>query len=191
MLSFRLALRRSRPARKVGGLIVAAFAILALALAACGGGSGATAAQGRTLAIEVTKPEIVERVSYTSDGQHFVITPKASNRQLALVNIRVVNQSSTLVPLAIGVSAAQLGDRRGERIDAQDPFEAAKPTDTPPEEGEKSYIPFLWGEIVLEKRTQVGGWMIFDVPKGLRLSTIWWNEVDGIIVDVIKPKRPG
>ena len=191
MLSFRLDLCRSRLSRKVGGLIAAAFAILALASVGCGGGSGATAVQGRTLAIEVTKPEIMERVSYTSDGQHFVITPRASNRQLALVNIRVVNQSSTLVPLAIGVSAAQIGDRRGERIEALDPFEAAKPTDASPEDGEKSYIPFLWGEIVLEKRTQVGGWMIFDVPKGLKLSTIWWNEVDGIIVDVIKPKRPG
>ena len=181
----------SRRAGKAGGLIAAALAVLALASTACGEGSGATGVRGRTLAIEVTKPEIVERVSYTSDGQHFVITPKASNRQLALVNVRVVNESSTVVPLSVGVSAAQLGDRRGERIAARDPFEAAKPTDTPPDEEEKSYLPFLWGQIVLEKQTQVAGWMVFDVPKGLRLSTVWWNEVDDIIVDVVKIKRPG
>ena len=42
------------------------------------------------------------------------------------------------------------------------------------------FKPFLWGNINLDKNFQVQGWMVFDVPKGLILGTIWWEEVDSI-----------
>ena len=80
--------------------------------------------------------------------------------------------------------STQLGDRRGERIDALDPFEVARvSTIADPDEGK--FSPFLWGEVELPRSFQVSGWVVYDVPKGLTLGSIWWNEVDTLVADYI------
>jgi hypothetical protein len=33
---------------------------------------------------------------------------------------------------------------------------------------------------------QVQGWMVFDVPKGLTLGSLFWDEVDEVTVDYIE-----
>ena len=47
------------------------------------------------------------------------------------------------------------------------------------------YSPFIWGEIELGRNTQVEGWLVFDVPKGLILGSLWWEEIDSMVVDYI------
>lgn len=141
---------------------------------------------GRSLELHATRPVTVDKVAFVDrEGQHRVIRPAASNRQLALVNVTIVNRSSLVTPLLVDTEAARLGDRRGERIEALDPIEDASVVDSAdPEEGK--YVPFLWGDVTLDKNTQVQGWMVFDVPKGLILGTIWWDEVDSIVADYIE-----
>ena len=157
---------------------------------ACGGGSDLVAVRGRTLEIHAIEPQLVDKVAFTNLGVHYVIRPRASNRQLAVVKITIVNRTSTVVPLLVDEDAVQLGDRRGERIDVLDPFDSAKAVDgADPEDG--IYSPLVWGEVELARDTQVDGWMIFDVPLGLTLGTIWWDEVDSISADFIKYKRRG
>ena len=175
---------------RAAALAIGALILLMPTISACGGGSKLVGAVGRNLEIQVAPVTIAERVAWQqSDGTSFAIRPRASNRRLALVSVTVVNRTSTIVPLAIDLSAARIGDRRGERIPVQDPFESANATNTPPTE-EEYYLPFLWGEIELEKETQVTGWMVFDVPKGLRLTTLWWSEVDDIIANLVKRDLP-
>ena len=156
-----------------------------LLAAACGGGSDLIRERGRSLEIGVTRPQIVERVHYSdSQGQHRVLRPKASNRQLVPVRVTITNRSSTVVPLRVDPEALQLGDRRGDRIDALDPFEAAGVVDSAgPDEGK--FFPFLWGPVQLDRGFEVSGWVVFDVPKGLVLGALWWNEVDEFVVDFI------
>ena len=67
-------------------------------------------------------------------------------------------------------------------------FAASKPTD-PGDPDENLYSPFLWGEVNLDREFQVEGWMVFDVPKGLVLGSLWWDEVDSIIADFIEYRR--
>ncbi len=43
----------------------------------------------------------------------------------------------------------------------------------------------LWGQVELARNTQVTGWVIYDVPKGLTLGSVWWNEVDVLVADYI------
>jgi hypothetical protein len=157
------------------------------ALAACGGGgSGLVVYKGRSLELHAERPEVVQKVAFMDgEGRHRLIRPRASNRQLALVKVTVVNRTSTITPLLIDSKAAELGDRRGERIKARDPFTESQVVDAPdPEEGK--YVPLLWGNVELEKDFQVGGWMVFDVPKGLTLGTLWWNQADDIVADFIE-----
>ena len=152
----------------------------------CGGGTEVTTVAGRALEIHVSSPRFAEKVAFLDDrGGHRVIRPTASNRRLALVNVTVVNWMSTVVHLSIDGDAAQLGDRRGERVGALDPFKAGQGAGVPdPEEGE--YLPFLWGAVELKRDYQVSGWMVFDVPERLRLASLWWNESEPMVVDYVE-----
>ena len=120
-----------------------------------------------------------------------MIQPNATNRQLAVVDVTVVNRTSTIVPMLVDTSAAQLGDRRGgmdRRIEALNPYQASTVVDTPGPNEDK-FKGFLWGAVELGKDLQVSGWMVFDVPKGLRLATFWWKEGEDIIYDFVEYRR--
>jgi len=180
-----------RLADRLAGLSVV-FAILVpilvlAAVAACGGGDPeAVARRGRSLEIHLEPLDITQRLSFVdTSGQRFVIRPRATNRRLAAANVTIVNRTSTVIPLLIDTDSVQLGDRRGERIGALDPLAAARVDDSP-NAVEFVYTPFLWGEIELERHFQISGWVVFDVPKGLRLSSLWWNEVDKMILDLVE-----
>ena len=166
-------------------LMLAAFALLS-----CGSDEPEqVSSRGRSLEVHTTYPLIVDKVAFKDvNGQHRVIRPKASNRQLVLLDVTLVNRTSLITPLLIDEEAAQIGDRRGERIDAIDPFEASRVVDAA-DPDEDLYTPFLWGQIELDRQFQVQGWMVFDVPKGLILGSLWWEEVDTIISDFIDYRR--
>ncbi|HBJ30222.1 MAG TPA: hypothetical protein DDY93_02510, partial [Dehalococcoidia bacterium] len=143
--------------------------LMAMMVVACNSAPDVHLARGRSIEIQVSRPVVKTKMSFLDDeGKHRVVRPRASNRQLAMVEIAVVNRTSTVMPLLIDEEAAELGDRRGERIEALDPFvnsrvvEAAGPK-------EDEFAPLLWGEVQLDRDFQVKGWMIFDVPKGLTL----------------------
>lgn len=164
--------------------------VASLALISCGPDEpDKVRSRGRSLEVHTSHPIIVEKVAFRdSAGQHRVIRPRASNRQLVLLDITLVNRTSLITPLLIDEDAAQIGDRRGERIDAIDPFESSRVVDTA-DPDEDLYSPFLWGQIELDREFQVQGWMVFDVPKGLILGSLWWGEVDAIITDFIEYRR--
>ena len=142
---------------------------------------------GRNLEIHASRPQVVSKAFYTEDGVTSVISPSASNRKLAIINTTVVNRSSTVIPISVDPEAVKLGDRRGKKIGAIDPFERSKAIsstiETGPEIAEIS--PVLWGEIELARGFQVSGNLVFDVPKGLILGTIFWDEVEYIPIDFV------
>lgn len=171
--------------------IVAPLLALAVGLAvlACSSEPDIVAVRGRSIEIHAERPVVLEKVSYsTGGGEHRVLRPRASNRQLAAVLVTVVNRTSTVMPLLVDPEAARLGDRRGERIGALDPFDRYGTTDVADEDEDK-YAPLLWGDIQLDRNFQVQGWVIFDVPKGLTLGTLWWDEVDEVVADFIEYRR--
>ena len=158
--------------------------LLAAVASACGGSPDLAVAMGRSLEIHVTSPDIVDEVNYLDGaGNPVQIRARASNRQLAIVEVTIVNRTSILTPLRIDTESVQLGDRRGDRVDVLDPFESARPVERFTED-DVTYLGFLWGDSQLERNFQITGWMVFDVPKGLTLGTLWWNEVDDITLDL-------
>ncbi len=175
---------------RLSALTLLALMLASLAATSCGSDDPErVSARGRSLEVHTSHPVIVEKVAFMDNsGQHRVIRPRASNRQLVLLDVTIVNRTSLITPLLIDEEAAQIGDRRGERIDAIDPFEASRVVDVADPE-EDLYSPFLWGEIELDREFQVQGWMVFDVPKGLILGSLWWEEVDTIITDFIEYRR--
>ena len=49
----------------------------------------------------------------------------------------------------------------------------------------KDISPILWGDVELARQTQVEGYIVFDVPKGVILGTLFWDEIEYIPVDFI------
>ena len=185
----------SRPAGAVRSLhastgwSIPALALIAVLLAVgsvgCSSEPDVIAVRGRSLEIHSGRPVIIEKVSFTvGPGDHRVIRPRASNRQLAAVLVTVVNRTSTVMPMLVDPEAARLGDRRGERIHALDPFTRSQKTDAIDEDNDK-FAPLLWGDIQLNRDFQVQGWVLFDVPKGLTLGTLWWSEIDDVVADYV------
>ena len=126
---------------------------------------------GRSLEILVDKPLKLENLDYVHlNGQYNRLFPKASNRILALVEVTVINRTSTVVPIKIDEDASLLGDSRGETIEPLNPFKNEQLIILN-EPIKDIYSPLLWGDIELARNTQVSGWMIFDVPRGLRLNS--------------------
>ena len=170
-------------AAKLGALWVMLFALLGV-VAACGGDPDVAVRLGRSLELHVATPNIVNEVNFLDRaGKPRQIRARASNRQLAVVEVTIVNRTSIVTPLRIDPESAQLGDRRGQRINALDPFESGRPTAELSAE-DQTYTGFLWGDTQLEREFQITGWMVFDVPKGLTLGTFWWREVDQISVNL-------
>ncbi len=169
---------------------VFALSLIAVLLAtACSSDPDIVAVRGRSIEIHAERPVVLEKVSYSAGtGEHRVLRPRASNRQLAAVLVTVVNRTSTVMPLLVDPEAARLGDRRGERIGALDPFERYGTVDVPDVDEDK-FAPLLWGDIQLDRNYQVQGWVIFDVPKGLTLGTLWWDEVDEVVADFVEYTR--
>jgi hypothetical protein len=166
------------------GLALTAL-LLAVGVAAACGEEEITRAFGRNLDIAVSDPVLVDRFAFTdTDGNHRLLFPTASNRRLALVEITVSNRTATIVKMLIDPSAAQLGYRRGDRFDAVDLFQAAQIVDVADPEEDK-YMPLLWGEVDLARYFQAGGWMVFDIPKGMTLGSLWWSEADDMIADYV------
>ena len=182
-------MHRKRPlasrALKASGLPLVLLALAVGLLAACGDEESVTRAFGRNLDIAVSDPVLVDRFAFTdTDGNHRVLFPSASNRRLALVETTVANRTATVVKMLVDPSAAQLGYRRGERFDAVDPFTASQIVDVGDPE-EDRYAPLLWGEVELARYFQATGWLVFDVPKGMTLGSLWWSEVDDMIADYV------
>ena len=168
--------------------LVALSCIVALMAVACSDDPDIIAVRGRSIEIHAERPVVVEKVAYSFGGEHREIRPRASNRQLALVEVTVVNRTSTTMPLLVNPEAARIGDRRGERIEARNPFEDYKVVDHASED-EDAYAPLLWGDIELNREFQVQGWMIFDVPKNLTLGSFWWHEIDEVVGDYVEYRR--
>jgi hypothetical protein len=168
---------------------LAVAAVMGVAMA-CGGDPDISVGFGRVINVRAADPVIAERVAFSDEeGRHRVIRSRASNRQLAVVEITIVNRTSIVTPLLIDIDAAQLGDRRGERVSALDPFASAAVVDSGGPD-ENRFAPLLWGPVDLERNFQARGYMIFDVPKGLTLGSLWWNEVEPIVADYLDISKP-
>ncbi|MCI0437729.1 MAG: hypothetical protein L0177_01185 [Chloroflexi bacterium] len=168
---------------------------LALGLATACGGSDQRFSEGRSVGvlIEPVPVKVYDQIVFMDGGQSRVIRPTATNRQLAALSVTIRNVTSTTTRILVNAEAAELGDRRSQRISALPPFENAVIADSVDNSNPDrilvldSSLPderFLWGEVSLDRDFQIQGWIIFDVPKGLRLGTFWWNQIESVVIDI-------
>jgi len=146
--------------------------------------------RGEILTVVATTVTELDRVLYAELGQNFLIEPIEKENTLAVVKARVLNQESTQISLSVDGEAARLsvthesikGSREFFPLDFREygiETEELIPVDY-------LYSPFLWGESQISQGFELGGWMIFEVPKGSRYLGFAWDDVE--FIKVIYPK---
>ena len=166
--------------KRFGFIIGLSLLFLLVVAAGCGGSSSPGVwSRGRILLIHVPGVEKVDQVAYSVNGEHFVISPSQLTNKLALINATVLNQVSNRVLLILDEKTASIGDTQGNRFPVLDPFKDRTQVASPgPDEGK--YLPFLWGDITLEKDFQITAWLVFDVPADAELNVLFWEETESI-----------
>ena len=80
-----------------------------------------------------------------------MLRPTASNKRLAVVNVTVVNRTTTVIPLLVDAEAARLGDRRSDRVNAVDPFQGGVLIDAPSPRGDGTFADAVGTDPAREK----------------------------------------
>ena len=176
---------------KLSFVVIALFFVITVSCGESEGGETQGSA-GRTMEVHAGDPIVVDKAFFVDEsGKTNVLVPSASNRQIVVISTIIVNRTSTVIPLLIDSEAAKLGDRRGKRYGAIDPYEHARVINESLKEGpDTKKIPRLLWEITdLPRDYQVEGFLVFDVPKGLVLGTLFWDEVEYIPVDFVDYQR--
>jgi hypothetical protein len=141
---------------------------------------------GRNLEIYADFPEIVTQAVFEFEGDTRLISPSASNRQIVVVKTKITNRTTTVIPLVVDTETVMLGDRRGKKYPPINPYESSEIVESSTiKEGKKNVSPILWEAFDLVRGYEVEGFLVFDVPKGLLLGTLFWDEVEYIPVDFV------
>ena len=176
---------------KLSFIVIALFFVITVSCGEPEGGETQGSA-GRTMEVHAGDPIVVDKAFFIDEsGKTNVLVPSASNRQIVVISTIIVNRTSTVIPLLIDSEAAKLGDRRGKRYGAITPYENARVINENLKDGpDTKKIPRLLWEITdLPRDYQVEGFLVFDVPKGLVLGTLFWDEVEYIPVDFLDYQR--
>ena len=148
---------------------------------ACGDEPTGSSAQGRNLEVYSDFPNIVEQAVFELDGKTRLLEPSASNREIVVVNTKITNRTTTVIPIVVDTESVMLGDRRGKKYPPINPYNV----ESVDLEETVNVSPILWDTFELARGYQIEGFLIFDVPKGLLLGTLFWDEVEYIPVDFV------
>ena len=137
--------------------------------------------RGDYLSIGAYRPQLLDKVVYTVQGQNYVITPREEGTSIAAVRARAVNRNSTQVTLSVDEDSAALTTSGGDEFKAFDPETRAVET-TEPAPKDNPYGSHIWGPFQLIQNFEVAGWIFFEVPKDSEFASFSWDDVDFIRV---------
>ena len=158
-----------------------------------GGGSSlplGTSFKGRTLIVSIEKMNRVSEVRYRgTDNSHVLVTPTDPLNELVTLQMNVHNDEATVVILNMQDRAVELrGVNSNDRYNMLD----VRPTNTQnvrvveeahPSVEDRYSKGFLIGPIELPQGNSLeGGWVVFEVPKGLEVNEVRWGAGDIIFI---------
>ncbi|MBI2165329.1 MAG: hypothetical protein HYU29_02865 [Chloroflexi bacterium] len=141
---------------------------------------------GRSFVVNVSQIRKIQQVAYfDDDGKRYVIRTSSPDNQLLLFKVVIVNQEVSKALLLVDDDAAYIENLRGDRFIPLDHTKArVEVQESQPEEN--IYLPFLWGELEVVLNYQVEGWMLFDVPKDVKITRFNWQEADSVTVELAR-----
>ena len=144
--------------------------------------------QGRNLWMRADKPIIQDAVHYvgrdTAGNQHaWAIEPVRSGTRIAVVEVTIINATSSSVRLVVDRDAAELRLRDvSQGVKPVDVIEKAVPTTSyDPTLDYAGFVP-IWGSITLNSNEQILGHMVFEIPVGAPPLEFRWRASDTMYV---------
>ena len=166
---------------------------LLLVLSACSDSGQLTpgeASKGQTLVVGIEEIIRVQELRFQgTDQKHYLVTPSNRDNELVAVRLTVSNEDAAVVQMIVNEEAAQLrGFGPNERYQLLDLYrldelsgenlqvvEGSHPS-------ENLYVPFIAGPIELQQGLSVVGWVVFEVPNGIKLRQMRWGAGDTVFV---------
>ncbi len=140
---------------------------------------------GRTLWVQSDQPRIGPYVTYdaidtTGVPRTWIVIPEGEGTSIAYVNLRLINQTSGIVNLAIDTDAVEITTEDGVTVRPIDVVARVRW----PAEGEQLNprldvlnLP-LWGDKTLQSGQELSGFMAFEVPIGSEIASLRWAATD-------------
>ena len=138
-------------------------------------------AWGRQLALGVGPLRLVEQVGYQEGNTSYVLRPQSPDRVLAATLVTVVNQRSARLLLLVDEKAAFLEDAQGNQYGPLNPFTRRREVSASGG-GSGTFQPLLWGTVEVPQGYQVAGWLFFEVPLGVQVNRLRWEQGDTVLV---------
>ena len=144
---------------------------------------------GRILILKVIPPEMLESFSFIDNrpnvgtGKSYSVEPLGADRLIAATKVRVVNEKSAKTLLSIDKRSTFLQDSAGNRYPPIDPWDSASIIDDL--QSQTKYVPFLEGDHSLDRNHELEGWIFFEVPIGVKIAILRWQEADDIVVNFV------
>ena len=148
-------------------------------------------AKGDTLVVAIFEIARVPEIRYMgTDQNHYLLAASGQDLELVALRLQVLNRESTQVIVNMDDKAAVL---RGFNLEEEYPIVDAGVRSTRVEElhpEENRYVcpsgnqpdcwPFIAGAIALPLSYRLDGWIVFEVPRGMRLREMRWDAGDTI-----------
>ena len=153
-------------------------------------------AKGDSLIVTIEAVEKVQEIRFLgNDNVHYLVTPAGGGNELVALRIRVFNEEATRLLITIDEDAAELrGFGFKEKYRPLDLYYLELGTTVRTVEGthplEDRFLPFLAGPIEMDgvaglpQGHAVRGWMVFEVPKGIKLREMRWEAGDNVYLSV-------
>ena len=160
--------------------------LVTLTLTACGATPNATDwVFGESLMIRVKEVRLAEDVSYSFDGKHYRIQPGQDGRTLAAASLEVRTHGANVTYFSVSKDTVRLRDDTYLDYRSIDPFqERSEVAEASP--GEDTVTPFIWGDVELRASCgglefcELNGWVLFEVPRDIKLFQLIWDTGDSI-----------
>ena len=138
-------------------------------------------AYGNSLTVVISGIHEIEEVAYSVGDEHYVLKPKNPLNKLLVAKVAVANNRSARTTMYVDESAAYLSDDTRNNFLLINPYEAREVV-SDGSKYENNYVPFLWGNIELQEKYQVEGWMVFESFPEPDLVSFYWEQADPIRV---------
>lgn len=179
--------RESMPWLLIGiaALSIIAAAVLVPLIVLVDETGDSTFVAGRTLWVQSDQPRIGPYITYDANDSEgnprkWIIVPEGENTSIVYINLRLINQTSGVVNLAIDADAVDITTSDGITVGPVDVFERV----AWPAEGEALNprlnllaLP-LWGDRTLQSDQELAGFMAFEVPTGSQIVSLRWAATD-------------
>lgn len=166
-----------------------AVASVAFAFTACAGGEGlpvGKAFRGDTFIVVLEDTQRAAEIRYLgTDSLHYLVVPSSTDKELVAVRLQVYNERATKVLVDVLPETAELrGFAHDEKYNLIDPTPGNEdnvqvvPGSHP---NEDKFVPFITGSAELLQGYSLTGWVLFEVPKGLKLKEIRWESGGDVV----------